>query len=183
MIVAVYRALWWCNQHKRVATSAVLESGKSIPAFPVPSFICEDACLYFKAQEFPSISLTVLQSQKGSVCVCVCAYLCVSEGGSKNSVQQRKARKKMSEFAHFCLLQIPGKSKTRKHRFLCMYISKKCDIGERSFQALASWKPAEVTMLQKRRGFVVIGTLSNTKQNKRIYTLECAAVINLQEQW
>lgn len=40
MIVAICRALWWCNQHERVATSAVLESNKSIPAFPVSSFIC-----------------------------------------------------------------------------------------------------------------------------------------------
>lgn len=49
MIVAIYRALWWCNQQQRVATSAMLESNKSIPAFPVSSLICKDACLYFKA--------------------------------------------------------------------------------------------------------------------------------------
>lgn len=49
MIVAIYRALWWCNQQKRVATSAMLESNKSIPAFPVSQFICKDARLYFKA--------------------------------------------------------------------------------------------------------------------------------------
>lgn len=46
----------------------------------------------------------------------------------------------------------------------------------------ASWKPAEVTVLEERRGFVVTGALSNTKPNKRIYTLEHTAVINLKKQ-
>lgn len=76
MIVAIYRALWWCSQQQRVATSAMLESNKSIPAFPVSSLICKDACLCFKAQEFPS----VLQCSRGRRGVCVCIFVCVRRG-------------------------------------------------------------------------------------------------------
>lgn len=60
----------------------------------------------------------------------MCGYLCVSEGGSQNSAAE-ESKERNNEETQFCLVQIPGKSKTRKCRFLCMQISKKCDIGER----------------------------------------------------
>lgn len=61
----------------------------------------------------------------------MCVDICVCQKGGARTLQQRKARKEMNEGTHFCLVQIPGKSKARKCRLLCMQISKKCDIGER----------------------------------------------------
>lgn len=61
----------------------------------------------------------------------MCVDICVCLKGGARTLQQRKARKEMNEETQFYLVQISGKSKTRKCRFLCMQISKKWDIGER----------------------------------------------------
>lgn len=128
MIVAIYRALWWCNQHKRVATSAVLESDKSIPAFPVPSFICKDACLYFEAQEFPSVLLGS-RVRRG---VCVYAHICVCQkGGARTLCCNRGEQEKKWVKRHiFTLCKYLAKARQGSTGFCACYISKKCDVGE-----------------------------------------------------
>lgn len=185
MIVAIYRALWWCNQQQRVATSAMLESNKSIPAFPVSSLICKDACLYFKAWEFPSV-LQWWESGGECVCVCVWIFVCVRTGEQELCSRGKQGKKWMRRH-NFTLCKYLAKARQGSVGFCaCIYL--KSVILERgsshwvfSGVVAASWKPAEVTVLEERRGFVVTGTLSNTKPNKRICTLE-HAVINLKKQ-
>lgn len=86
------------------------------------------------------VSVLRLKSFHQSYCApqsegeCVCAYLNVSEGGSKNSVQQRKARKKLMKRHIFALCKYLAKA--RQVKFLCMHISQKCDSGERCISLL-----------------------------------------------